>query len=64
MIKYVLCDYVFPQILSSIGFNNNDLILDESELIYIIDTYTCEAGIRKLKEKIFELFREIICNIC
>ena len=26
---------------------------------YIIDTYTLEGGVRKLKEKIFEIFREI-----
>ena len=55
----VMIDYVFSQILTSIGFKKNDIILEESELVYIIDTYTCEPGIRKLKEKVFELFREV-----
>ena len=55
----VMTDYVYPQILESIGFKENDILLGEDDLIYIIDTYTCEPGIRKLKEKVFELFREV-----
>ena len=55
----VMIDYVYPQILKLIGFKKNDILLEESELLYIIDTYTCEPGIRKLKEKVFELFREV-----
>jgi ATP-dependent Lon protease len=55
----VMIDYVYSQILKSIGFKKNDILLEETELIYIIDTYTCEPGIRKLKEKVFELFREV-----
>jgi ATP-dependent Lon protease len=55
----VMIDYVYPQILKSIGFKQNDILLGEDDLIYIIDTYTCEPGIRKLKEKVFELFREV-----
>jgi ATP-dependent Lon protease len=55
----VMIDYVYPQILKSIGFKNNDILLEEKELLDIIDTYTCEPGIRKLKEKVFELFREV-----
>ena len=55
----VMIDYVYSQILKSIGFKKEDIVLNESELIYIIDTYTCEPGIRKLKEKVFELFREV-----
>ena len=55
----VMIDYVYPQILKLIGFKKNDILLEEPELLYIIDTYTCEPGIRKLKEKVFELFREV-----
>ena len=43
--------HIIPEIIENIGFSNDDIILDESELIYIIDTYTYEAGARKLKEK-------------
>jgi endopeptidase La len=55
----VLQNYIFPQIIDSIGFKKEDIILEDSELIFIIDTYTCEAGVRKLKEKVFELLREV-----
>jgi ATP-dependent Lon protease len=56
---HVMTDYVYPQILNSIGFKKDDILLEKNNLIYIIDTYTCEPGIRKLKEKVFELFREV-----
>lgn len=55
----VMKNYVYKQIISSIGFKCEDIILDDNELIHIIDTYTCEPGVRKLKEKVFELFREV-----
>ena len=55
----VLKDHILPQIITSIGFKNEHIILEENEMIYIIETYTCEAGVRKLKEKVFELLREI-----
>ena len=55
----VMKNYVYSQILDSIGFQMGDIILDDFELLHIIDTYTCEPGVRKLKEKVFELFREV-----
>jgi ATP-dependent Lon protease len=55
----VMKNYVYSQIVESIGFQKGDIILDDNELLHIIDTYTCESGVRKLKEKVFELFREV-----
>ena len=58
--KIMVCKkHIIPEIIENIGFSNDDIILDESELIYIIDTYTYEAGARKLKEKLYELYREV-----
>ena len=51
--------HIIPEILNNIGFTENEIILNETELIHIIDTYTYEAGARKLKEKLYELYREI-----
>ena len=51
--------HIIPEILDNIGFTENEIILNETELIHIIDTYTYEAGARKLKEKLYELYREI-----
>ena len=51
--------HIIPEILDNIGFNDTDIIIDDTELIYIIDTYTYEAGARKLKEKLYEIYREV-----
>ena len=40
-------------------FQDNDLIFEDDVFNFIIDTYTYEAGVRKLKEKIFEIVRDI-----
>ena len=50
---------MLPEILKNVGFQKKYIILNEKELIYIINTYTNEAGVRKLKEKLFEIIREI-----
>ena len=51
--------HVIPEILHNIGFTSNEIILNDNELIHIIDTYTYEAGARKLKEKLYEIYREV-----
>lgn len=61
--KVMVCkEHIIPEILKNIGFNSDNIVLDDNELIYIIDTYTYEAGARKLKEKLYELYREINLN--
>lgn len=55
----IVQDYLLPELLNVVGFNSEDIIIGDDEIEYIIDTYTYEAGVRKLKEKIFELLREI-----
>lgn len=52
----VVNDFLLKEISDNIGMDckiNNDLIS------YIIDEYTNEAGVRKLSEKLYEIFREI-----
>ena len=51
--------HIIPEILENIGFSDKDIIMGDTELMYIIDTYTYEAGARKLKEKLYEIYREI-----
>ena len=36
-----------------------DIIISDEVISHIIDTYTYEAGARKLKEKLYEIYREI-----
>lgn len=51
--------YLLPEILNIVGFSMNDIIFEDESIEYIIDCYTYEAGVRKLKEKLFEIIREI-----
>lgn len=50
--------YVLKEILEKMGMV--DMIdIDDEVITYIIDSYTCEPGVRKLKELIFEIVGEI-----
>ena len=51
--------HLIPEILENIGYTDKEIIITDNEIEYIIDTYTYEAGARKLKEKLYELYRDI-----
>ena len=58
--KYqVALKYLIPEILTTIGYTENDIHISTDAIEYIIDTYTYEAGVRKLKERLYEIYREI-----
>lgn len=50
--------YILPEMNTKMGFV--DVIeMGDDIITYIIDTYTCEPGVRKLKEILFDLYGEI-----
>ena len=49
--------YLIPEISDDMGYSKNDLVIKDEDIVHIIDTYTFEAGVRKLKEKLIEIFR-------
>ena len=51
--------YLMPEILDDIGYKPEDIKLKDDDIIHLIDTYTYEAGVRKLKEKLVEITRMI-----
>ena len=56
--KIVICrKFIIPEICKDLGYNESDINIAEDNLISIISEYTLEAGVRKLKEKLFEIFR-------
>ena len=55
----IVNNYILPELLETVGFNLGDIVFSKKTLEYIITTYTLEAGVRKLKEKIFEIIREL-----
>ena len=51
--------YIIPQLLDKIGITQNSISFSDEAILYIISNYTYEAGVRKLKERVFEILREI-----
>ena len=56
---HIINNYILPELLNTIGFNHKDILFPRKTIEYIITNYTQEAGVRKIKEKIFEIVREI-----
>ena len=54
--------FILPEINKKMGFENI-VELEEHMIEYIIDTYTLEPGVRKLKEVLFDLYGEINLNL-
>jgi endopeptidase La len=56
---HVVQNYSLPEILDTVGYKGNDILISKEVIKYIIQNYTNEAGVRKLREKLFEIIREI-----
>ena len=54
--------YLLPEIFKKLGLINS-ISFDDNIISYIISHYTYEAGVRKLKEILFEICSEINLNI-
>ena len=54
---------MLPELFGMVGFEKNALKFSDEILEWLIETYTCEAGVRKLKERIFEIVREYNLNV-
>ena len=58
--KLTICsDYLLPEMYKKMGVNSNVIHFSEENLKYIIERYTCEPGVRKLKELLFEIIGEM-----
>jgi hypothetical protein len=58
--KLVICkNYLLPELYKKMGLENGVVVLSEDNLKFIIEKYTCEPGVRKLKELLFEIIGEI-----
>jgi ATP-dependent Lon protease len=56
---HILLEYMIPTILKEVGFSKNEIIFSESIIKYLINQYTNEAGVRKIKEKLVDIVRSI-----
>lgn len=55
----IIKNYMLPEILKDVGFHSEEIIFSEEIIKYLIETYTNEAGVRKIKEKIIEIVRDV-----
>ena len=54
----VIQDYVFPDICKAVGFLPEEVSVIDNDVMYLAESYTIEAGVRKLKELVVDLVRE------
>jgi ATP-dependent Lon protease len=54
--------YILPELFENIGIKDT-IIMDDIVLTFIIENYTREAGVRKLKEILYEIISEINLEI-
>lgn len=52
-------DYLIPKLIKQIGLDDIKLNITDELLEFMIDTYTNEGGVRKLKEMLNDIFLEI-----
>jgi ATP-dependent Lon protease len=55
----IIRDYTLPEVCKQVGFNPSDIVISDEIITWLINTYTNEAGIRKIKERITEIIQEI-----
>ncbi len=56
--KVIIRQYILPEIERKMGMQGC-VLLTEEIMEYLIETYTSESGVRKLKEVLFDLYGEI-----
>jgi ATP-dependent Lon protease len=56
---HIITEYMIPEVLKDVGFNKDEIIFNDDIIKHLINTYTNEAGVRKIKEKIVEIIRDI-----
>jgi ATP-dependent Lon protease len=56
----IVKEFIIPEILKNIGFNKDDIIIDDDNIKYIINKFTNnEEGVRNIKRCIEDLFLKI-----
>jgi len=56
---HVCKNFIIPEILENLNIVSEFINISDEVLTCIIDEYTYEAGARKLKEKLYEIYREV-----
>ncbi|ADO67069.1 putative Lon protease [Cafeteria roenbergensis virus] len=57
--RVVTKEHLIPSIEKEIGLAKNSLNIKDEEIDYLVETFTLEGGVRKLKELLFHIIREL-----
>jgi ATP-dependent Lon protease len=58
--KLVICkQYLIKESNKRFGFSNDFIKIDDKTIMFLIDNYTYESGVRKLKQLLFEIWGNI-----
>ena len=57
--KIIVQKHIVPELTKLIGFKDNDLLIGSKLVEHIVETYTYESGVRKLKEILTDIFRDV-----
>ncbi len=56
---HIATNYLLPEMMKEMKLNRNDVQIDDKTIKYIIDSYTHEGGVRKLKSILYSIVREL-----
>ena len=59
MKQHITKNYLLKEICKDIGINENDVIISSDIIEDIINNYTNEGGVRRLKEHLYKIIREL-----
>ena len=61
---HIAQNYLLPEMMKDMGLSNGDVIIDDATIRYMIDNWTHEGGVRKLKSLLYSIAREVnIANL-
>lgn len=61
---HIAQNYLLPEMMKDMGLNKGDVVIDDETIRYMIDNWTHEGGVRKLKSLLYSIVREVnIANL-
>jgi len=58
----IINNFILKDMKNEFNFNDVNIILDKEDAIYLIDSFTMEAGVRNIKRKIEKIFSKLNMN--
>jgi len=61
---HIAQNYLLPEMMRDMGLKPGDVVIDDETIRYMIDNWTHEGGVRKLKSLLYSIVREVnIANL-